>query len=162
AEEKVLNDAFPQNNHVLAIVITGKTAEIADSFALKLADALRKDPATFDAVTDPAGSEFLRRNVLLFSSVDEVQAVADQMFGAQGLLRPLPADPSLNGLFTALNLALEGVKRGQTDMNAIAKPLEAIDHVLSDTVSGRPAFLSWRTMLTGQEPNPLELHRVIT
>jgi uncharacterized protein len=162
AEEKILNDAFPQNNHVLAVVVTGATPEIADAAGLKLAQALKQDPAEFPMVNDTAGSAFLRANGLLFLDTPEVQDVADQLIGAQGLLGTLIADPSLNGLFSALNLALEGVGRGSIEIGSIEKPLQSIAKTLEPTVNGQPAFLSWRTMLTGLDPNPIELHHIIT
>ena len=162
AEEKVLNDAFPQNNHVLAVVVTGATPEIADAGATKLVQALKQDPENFPAVYDPGGSEFLRRNGLLFLDTPDVQKVADQLISAQGLLGTLIADPSLNGLFGALDLALEGVGRGDIETASIEQPLQAIAETLEPALQGKPAFLSWRKMMTGLAPNPIEFQRIIT
>lgn len=162
AEEKVLNDAFPQNNHVLAVVVSGQTPELADEGALKLAEALRKNPGAFPTVTDAGGSAFLRQNGLLFLDTPDVQGVADQLIKAQGLLGTLIADPSLNGLFGALNRALQGVELGDIEASALEAPLTAIANTMEPALAGQPAFLSWRTMLTGLKPDPLELHRIFT
>ena len=46
------------------------------------------------------------RNGLLFLETDEVQRVTDELAAAQPLIAALAADPSVNGLFGAFNLAL--------------------------------------------------------
>jgi hopanoid biosynthesis associated RND transporter like protein HpnN len=161
-EEKAFNDAFPQNNHTLAIVVSGATPELVDDAAKKLVAALAKSPDEFKDVNDPAGSDFLAHNGLLFLDLPELRKTSAQLIGAQGLLGTLITDPSLNGLFTAFNLALEGVKRGDIAADSIDKPLGAIADTLEQSAKGKPGAMSWRKMLTGLDPAPLELYRVIT
>ena len=69
---------------------------------------------------EPLGGEFFTRNGLLFLSVKEVQDVADQLIAAQPLLGSLAADPNLRGLFSAISLALQGVKNGEIKLAGMA------------------------------------------
>ncbi|HEX5317950.1 MAG TPA: hopanoid biosynthesis-associated RND transporter HpnN, partial [Stellaceae bacterium] len=109
-QEIALDRAFPQNANLLAIVIDGASPELADAAAASLAGRLQSEPSLFRFVRRPDGGPFFDRNGLLFLSVGEVSAVAQQLITAQPVIGSLAADPSLRGLFAALTLFLQGVR----------------------------------------------------
>jgi hypothetical protein len=159
--EQVYDAAFPQQSNVIAIVIDGRTAELAERAAAGLAEKLREDPKLFPYVNRPDGGPFFDRNGLLFLPVEEVRATMQQFIAAQPLLGTLAADPSLRGVMDALGLALQGVAHGETRLDDLARPLASLASTLKAVAAGQPAFLSWRTLVTGTAPMPRELRRFI-
>jgi hopanoid biosynthesis associated RND transporter like protein HpnN len=159
--EAEFDRAFPQNVDLLAVVIDAATPGQAEDAAHSLALWLRDRPELYKTVRRPDGGEFFTRNGLLFLPVNEVQDVADQLIAAQPLLGALAADPSLRGLFSAISLALEGVKKGEIELSALDAPLTALADPVEAAVAGRPHHLSWESLFTGRAPQPQELRRFI-
>ncbi len=153
--------AFPQTRNLLAIVIDGATPDLADSAAAALADRLAERPELFHTVRRPDGSEFFRRYGLLFLPVEEVEALVGRLIEAQPLIGSLAADPSIRGLFDTLNLALEGVARGETELSEMAGPLAAVADTIEGVLAGGFEPISWQTLLTGREAEPRDLRRII-
>ena len=160
-EEAVLNAAFPQHDHILLVVLDGATPEIAQSATDELAAALRREPRLYPDVSAPEDSEFFRRDALLFLDTGELRNVADQLIAAQGLIAMLAADPSVNGLFAALNLALEGAGGGDVAIAKLDAPLGAITDVVSAGIDGETRYLSWGALFSGRAPEPRELRHLI-
>ncbi|CAK0760727.1 Hopanoid biosynthesis-associated RND transporter HpnN [Azospirillaceae bacterium] len=160
-QEAAFDQAFPQNSGALVVVIDGETPDLADDAASALEKHLKERPQLFRAVRRPDAEPFLRQNGLLFLPTDEVRATTEQMIQAQPMLGALTADPSLRGLFGALNLFLEGVARGLAKPEALVSPLTAIADVIEATLDGRFKSLSWQTMMTGRKPSILETRRFI-
>src|SRR5579883_1068973 len=92
--EFALDRAFPQNTNLIAIVIDGKTPELADQAAAELAARLRREPQLFRYVRRPDGGRFFDQNGLLFLSLDQVKKIAERLITAQPLIGGLPHDPS--------------------------------------------------------------------
>lgn len=159
--EAEFDRAFPQNVDLLAIVIDAATPGQAEDAASGLARWLRDRPQLYKTVRRPDGGEFFTRNGMLFLSVKEVQDVADQLIAAQPLLGSLAADPSLRGLFSAISLALEGVKNGEIKLAALDAPLIALADPVEAALAGRPHHLSWESLFTGRAPQPQEKRRFI-
>jgi uncharacterized protein len=159
--EAEFDRAFPQNVDLLAVVIDGATPGQAEDAATYLAQWMRDRPQLYKTVRRPDGGEFFTRNGLLFLSVKEVQDVADQLIAAQPLLGSLAADPSLRGLFSAISLALEGVKNGDIKLSALDAPLTALADPVEASLAGRPHHLSWESLFTGRAPQAQEMRRFI-
>jgi hypothetical protein len=159
--EAELDNAFPQNVDVLAVVIDAATPDGAEDAAQALADRLLRTPELFRSVRRPDGGEFFQRNGLLFLKTEELQQVADDLISAQPLLGALSADPSLRGLFSALGLAMQGVEHGEVKLDAIAPAFDGVAETIETALVGRPRPLSWQTLLTSREPQPQELRRFV-
>jgi hopanoid biosynthesis associated RND transporter like protein HpnN len=159
--EAEFDRAFPQNVDLLVIVIDAASPGQAEDAARTLTQWLRDRPQLYRTVRRPDGGEFFTRNGLLFLPVNEVQDVADQLIAAQPLLGALAADPSLRGLFSAISLALEGVKKAEIKLSALDAPLTALADSIEAAVAGRPHHLSWESVFTGRAPQPQELRRFI-
>jgi hopanoid biosynthesis associated RND transporter like protein HpnN len=156
-----IDRSFPQNKDVLAIVIDGDTPDEAEDAAAALLEALRAQPALLRDVRDPQGSDFFRREGLLYLSKDEVQKTADQMIAAQPMLGTLAADPSARGVFGALDLFAQGAIQGEVPLAQLDRPFQAVAAAVNDSVVRRHRPLSWQNLLSERKPLPRELRRFI-
>ena len=159
--DQELDDAFPTRADQLVVVLDAATAEQADWAAAALTESLQAKPALFKSVSNPEGSKFFRRNGLLFLSKAEVLAKMDQLTRAQPMIGTLAADPSTRGLLGALGLSLEGVRRGETTLAELDRPLTAIATSVESVLAGAPRPLSWQTLLEDRAPTVDDLRRVL-
>jgi hopanoid biosynthesis associated RND transporter like protein HpnN len=159
--DRALDRAFPQNTNLIAIVIDGKTPELADQAAGALARRLRREPQLFRYVRRPDGGRFFDREGLLFLSLDKLKRTANRLIQAQPLIGGLAHDPSLRGLFGVLSTFLNGSKKAGVPIRRIDPSLTAIDRTVRGVLAGRPASLSWQQRLTGQAPTKRELRRFV-
>ncbi len=160
--QAVFDAEFPQEGNTTDIVIDGATPELAEHGAAALAHALTTRPDLFRAVRRPDGGAYFAREGLLFLPLDQVKSTTEEMIAAQPFLGALAADPSLRGIMTSLDTALEGVARGQASLDSLARPVGAFSQTLASVLSGRQAFLSWETLVTGAAPNPLSLRHFVS
>jgi hopanoid biosynthesis associated RND transporter like protein HpnN len=161
--EAAFDKEFPQNSDLIAVVVDGSTPEQAEAATAALAEKLSAAHDLFTSVMRPDGGPFFDRNGLLLLPVEDVQNLADSMIQAQGLIGSVAADPSLRGLTDTLTLALEGVKRGETDRSSIEPALTAISGAIENNLDlSKPLRpLSWQSMLTGRQPSSTDLRRFI-
>ena len=142
--------AFPGGLN-LVIVIDGPSAEAASDAAAALADRLKARPDLFTAVERPDGLPFFRKNGLLYLSIEELTALSERLSEMQPLIGSLAADPTVHGLFSTLNLTLDGIAEGHADLAMIEKPLAPVAEAVESAVSGRPQPLSWQALLSGRD-----------
>src|SRR5262249_32808125 len=145
----------------LVIVVDGLTPELADDAAARLAARLTARSDMFTSVRRPDASDFFRRNGLLFLPTAEVEQMTDALAKAQPLIAALAGDPSVNGLFGAFTLALEGASSGQLDPAELDRSFAAMADSLAAAQAGHGPPLSWQRLLTGREPTHMELQRII-
>ena len=137
---------FPQRNNLILVVIDGTTAERANNAANALMTNLAARPKQFPAVRRPDGGPFFEKNGLLFLPESCVRDTMDKLVQAQPFLGALAADPSLRGVMDSLSTALMGVSHGQATLSQIDAPMTAFADTVEKTNSGRPAYLSWRSL----------------
>ena len=145
-----LDQAFPQNSDITAIVIDGQTPELAEAAADRLAPALQAHPDQFLSVRRPTGGPFFEKEGLLLLPLAEVQATISQLMTAQGFLGPLAADPSLRGVMNALDTAAVGVQHGQANLGQLDKPMAGLSDALSRIADGRTAYFSWQALFASE------------
>ncbi len=145
--QAAMDAAFPQNTDTMLVVIDGRTPELAEAAAARLASALTADQTHFRHVQRPDGGAFFAKEGLLFQSTAEVKATTDQLIKSQPFLGPLAADPSLRGVAGALGTLATGVQTGNTSLAAIDKPLKSLADALEGVEAGRPTFFSWQALL---------------
>jgi uncharacterized protein len=159
--EKALDAAFPQNVDLLVAVVDAKTPDQAADAAAMLADKLSAQKTLFKSVRRPDGGSFFQQNGMLFLSTQEVQSLADQLIAAQPLIGTLAADPSLRGVFDALDLAAQGVIHDEIAPKELDAPFTTVAGATDAAVAGRHRPLSWQMLMTGRKPKPLELRRFV-
>ncbi|UPY35786.1 MMPL family transporter [Sediminicoccus sp. KRV36] len=159
--ERQMEAAFPQRLDLIVIVLDAPDARSGDAAATALAAALQARPALFRSVRRPDGGEFWAKHGLLYLDLAGVQAVTEQLIGAQGLLGPLASDPSLRGLADLLRLMGEGLARGEAEPARLAAPIAAFAGAAQAATEGRVVQPDWVRLITGQAPRPLELRRLI-
>ncbi len=152
---------FPQQNNLIVVVIDGATPERAEAAAASLTDALRKHIDLFHSVRRPDSGEFFAHEGLLFLPLDDVRSTTQQLIAAQPFLGGLAADPSLRGVMDSLSTALQGVAHGQGSLGQLQAPVSAFSKTLDGVLAGRPSFLAWRSLVTGQPPSRRELRKFI-
>ncbi len=149
---RAMSAAFPQFSDNILIVIDGQTPDLADDAALNLAAELRRQPQRFGSVYDPAGSDFFRKNGLLYLDVDELYDLSDRLAEAQPFLGTLWRDPSLRGFVHMLGLAIDETIEGEGEAPIeIARVLNSIAEVAEAQAAGEFRHLSWRRLMTGDE-----------
>jgi hypothetical protein len=110
---------------------------------------------------DIQGDPFFAKNGLLFLPVEDVRKTTQQIIAAQPFLAPLAADSSVRGVMDSLSTALLGIEHGQASIEQLSPALTALSETLEKTIAGRPAFLSWQKLITGQAPGIRETRRII-
>ncbi len=131
----------------MILVVDGKTPELAEDAAVRLATAINGDKQHFVGAKRPDAGDFFARNGLLFASLDEVKSTTSQLIDAQPLLGALAADPSLRGVAKALDTAATGAVNGEK--NAVArleKPLSSMSLAMDNRLAGRAAWFSWTNL----------------
>ncbi|TCZ63998.1 MMPL family transporter [Roseicella aquatilis] len=159
--EEAMAHAFPQRQDLIAVVVDGATADVAERAAARLEAALRARPALFRGVARPDADPFFRRSALLFQDEAEVRAATERIIEAQPLLGTLAADPSLRGVARTLELAAEGQRRGEGDPAVLRSAFAAMAGSAEAAAAGRLAPLDWAGLFTGQAPDPLALRRFV-
>lgn len=153
--------AFPQRTDLIAIVVDGATPDAAERTAATLEQRLSARHDLFRSVRRPDGGAFFAQNGLLFSDVDALAKTTEQMVSSQAVIGTLAADPTIRGLMRTLQLALQGVERGDITLETLRPGLSALAATLDDIGAGRPKPLPWRSMLGGEPPGPRELRRFV-
>jgi hopanoid biosynthesis associated RND transporter like protein HpnN len=159
--EAAVNRAFRPEGDQIVTVIDGATPELADEAAAALAGRLRGRPDLFRFVIRPDAGPYFSREGVLFQDAADIRRQIDQLVQAQPFLGPLAADPSLRGLAATLSTALRGVTSAQAKLADLQRPIEALGASLDALRAGRPAFFSWRGVISGQPPAPRDLRRFV-
>ncbi len=153
--------AFPRTDNLIVVVVDGRTPELAEAGAAGLADKLASQPALFSNVRRPDGGPFWSQEGLLFAPAADVKTDMDRLIAAEPFLGPVAADPSMRGLMGALSTALKGVTTGQATLSSLRTPIARLADALEAVEAGKPAFFSWRTLITGAAADPHELRKLV-
>ena len=151
-QERRMEAAFPQLRDAMLVVVDGRTPELAEDGAARLAERLAGDRAHVRAVARPDGGEFFAREGLLFGSRAEVGRATAALVQAQPLLGPLAADPSLRGVTAALGTVIDGIEHGDASLAAIDAPLRALARASEQVLAGKPAYFSWQRLFAAGGP----------
>jgi hypothetical protein len=159
--EQRFDREFPQMQNLILVVIDSASPERAEDATAKLAARLEQQRQFFLSVRRPDAGPFFTQDGILLLPTADVQANIAQIIRAQPFLGALAADPSMRGLLSSLSTALLGIQHGQASFAYLSGPLTALTQTLRDIEAGKPAFLSWRTMVTGAHADIHETRRFI-
>jgi hopanoid biosynthesis associated RND transporter like protein HpnN len=160
-QENRLNQLFPQRTDLMIVVIDATTPEAADEAADALVGALANRPDVVRTVYRPDGGEFFARNGVLFLSAADVRRNMDQLIKAEPFLGTLAADPTLRGILGAVSQSLEGVRLKKTTLEDMKPAVSAIAGALERVEQGQHPLFSWRTLISGREPERSDLRRFV-
>jgi hopanoid biosynthesis associated RND transporter like protein HpnN len=145
--------AFPNRGDTTLVVVRAAAPEFAAQAARELAAHLRTQPARFRSVSLGAGSEFFQRNGLLYLPTPELEELSAQLLAARPLLNALARDPSLRGLANLLSVTLlTPLQTGQLRLADMAPLLTRSADTVDAVLAGRPAALSWQTLVHAGAP----------
>ena len=159
-----VSKAFPRVDTSMAIVIDGKTPELAEDAAIRLTAAMLEDRKNFSTAERPDGGEFFDRNGLLFGSLADVRQTTQKLIAAQPLLGGLAYDPSLRGIAKSMATAAGGAADDPADpaIRDLEAPLNALHAAISASLVGKPAFFSWQKLFSsGSGDLKPQLRRVV-
>jgi uncharacterized protein len=159
--QKAFDAAFPQNGSDLVVVVDGKTPELSEQAAARLTARLRARTSLFHSVDQPDAGPFWAHNALLFASTGEVQQIVGQLVKVQPFLGSMAQDPSLRGLANTLSLAVKGVNGDRAEPDQLRAPIRALGRALEHLRGDKPAFFSWRDLITGKTPDERQLRRIL-
>jgi uncharacterized protein len=150
-QAKALDAAFPQFSNNILVVLDGKTPDGVDDGADILAARLRARPELFGDVYDLAGHSFFRRNGLLYLDLEELYDLSDRLAEAQPFLGGLWRDPTMRGLFSMLELAIDETLRegGARVPIEVAGVLGAMAETLDAQANNEFSQLSWQELMQG-------------
>jgi hopanoid biosynthesis associated RND transporter like protein HpnN len=159
--QAAFNAAFPPETSNIVIVVEGQTPELSEMAADRLTTSLSAQASLFRSVERPDSGPFWAHNRLLFASIEEVKTTIAQLLKSQPFLGSMASDPSLRGLANTIFLSMQGVNQDQTAADKLRTPIRTLADALQSLAAGRPTFFSWRSLITGHEPDKRELVHII-
>ena len=153
--------AFPGQATTILAVIDGPTPELAEDAAQKLTQKLNQLPNNIRSAQEMMGGPFFRRNGMLFLDEVDLKEALSQLTRSSSFLEPLAADPSLRGVMDAFALPLRGVRLRRVSLDSLAPQFNALAAPIETTLAGRPAYFSWRELLSGQPPSGRETRQFV-
>jgi hopanoid biosynthesis associated RND transporter like protein HpnN len=162
-----VDKAFPQLSDNLVVVLDGRNPDrLADAADVLVAE-LRKHDAVLGTVFDPASEPLFRKNGLLYKKPDELNKLLDRLIDAQPFLGRLWSDPTIVGLFGAIELVLNESDGSNASAAAdlfreIGKTIDAQVRAPSPLPQPLPTAMSWRRLFSDDaETGKLEFRSII-
>jgi len=148
--EKEFQNAFPQFNDTIVVVIDADTSETARLQTERLADRLRKEKGLYKEVYVPGDGEFFKRNGLLYLDIKDLEALSENLASAQPLLGLIAKDFTLRGLFSVVERIVS--EKGELEQKARLAPfIDGLAQAVESSGSNRPKPLSWQELILGKE-----------
>jgi uncharacterized protein len=156
-----LDKAFPQRVDQIIVVVDGATAELAEAAAQALTDKLKARSDLYSSLVRPDGGAYFNQNGLLFLPLPELRKTISDLSRARAFLIALSFDPSVRGIVTAISYINQGVRAQAGTLDDFDRPMVQFGGTLEGILSGQPVFFSWRSLVSGQPPDPRELRKFI-
>jgi len=144
--------AFPQLMNLIVVVVDADNPDAADHAAENLARELEHEKGLFRFVYQPGKDPFFERNGLLYLDTPDLWKLDERLTKWEPFLGTLTRDPSIRGLFSMLEMALDN----QPDTEQQTLFTQAFD-VISDSIeaqlANQPSPLFWqKTMFDEGQP----------
>ncbi len=141
----VFEREFPQYLHNILIVIDGETPEDAREAARRMAAQLQSRPGLFKFTYLPLANRFLESHALLYLKKEKLETISDRLAAIQPFLGKLTGDPSLRGLFSMLESAVDAASDGEAvDIDPV---LTRVTKALKASMEHRRYRLSWQELM---------------
>ncbi|MEJ2375841.1 MAG: MMPL family transporter [Pseudolabrys sp.] len=142
-------------------VIDAPTSEAASKAASLLTNALAGRKDLFHSVDGVSETPFFAHNAFLFMPKGEVAATTGQLTQLAPLIRVLASDPSLRGLTQALSFGMMSTQVGEAGLAPLTGVFNETASTLESVLAGKPAYFSWRELVSGKKPTTGDLRRFI-
>src|SRR5271165_6692896 len=152
---------FSSQFTTILAVIDGPTPELTGDAAERLTDRLNREHGIIRSAQQLSGGPFFERNGLLFLSTSELRETLGQLAKSGALLEPLAADPSLRGVMSAISLTFRGVQFHRITLDSLAPQFNAFSSAVETVLGDRPAYFSWRELLSGQASSQRDTRQFI-
>jgi uncharacterized protein len=159
--QEAFEATFSQNYSDIVVVVDGQTPELSEAATAKLAARLGTQARWFHSVEQSDSGPFWEHSRLLFASTEEVKKLIDQLVKVQPFLGSMASEPSLRGFANTLSLTMKGVTSDKAAPQELRTSIRTLADALQGLTVGKPRFFSWRTLITGHEPDERELRHVI-
>lgn len=149
--------AFPHLVDEIQVVIDGESPEIAMEAQSRLAAILRERTDIFSTVYAPGAGEFFDRHALLYSSTEELDALAARMHDYRWMWLALEENPTIGGLVSVLD-------RAAADSAIDFEPapvLQAIGGAFYAGWKGHFFTFPWSDLTRGRRADSQELRRFV-
>ena len=149
-----LDAVFPGFVDLLVIAVESSSFDETERATASIALELRKRADLFETVTAPGSDPFFKANGLLYLETDDLSRLVDRLANAQPALAKLAADPSLRGVFGALQLGIEAREAGEAVPESLDVLAEAIASQAEAVARGENARIMWSSHIMGEEHGP--------
>jgi hypothetical protein len=128
--ENAFEEAFPQRENLILVVVQAPTPELTRQATNALAQRLSGQRDLIRAVRQPGSGNFFEQNALLFLPTEQVGRTLGQLSGARPLINTLSDDPSLRGVMKVVSYGAAGVRAERLQLNELTRPIT----MLADTI----------------------------
>lgn len=148
---EAIKAAFPQYSDVILVVLDGENPDHVDTVAEALTKRLRERTDLFRSVFYPPADPYFEKEGFLYLDLEKLDDLALRLSENQPFLGTLAKDPSLNGLFEMLGLAIEDVlEKKPKDAKGLSQVFDEIAEVADATAEQRPHDMSWKKLMAGE------------
>jgi len=159
--EAEMTKAFPHKQNRLVIVVDGANADLAEDAARQMTAELAKQPSLFKSVTRPDSLPFFQKYGFYLLPEQELSDVLETLIKAQPMLGSLARDLSLRGLFATMELALEGIKRGEAEYKTLEPSFRLMADTIEASLRGERVKMPWRSMMSDSKPSLRDTRKFI-
>lgn len=159
--EIAFTKAFPQGADTILAVLDAPTSEAASEATRLLRDDLSQHKNLFTEVSAYTESPYFAQAAFLYLPAAQLPTITGQLQQAVPLIQVLASDPSLRGLGQALSIGLMSVQVGEAGLNPLANVLNEVAATLDAVLADKPAFFSWRELVSGEKANTSDWRRFI-
>lgn len=140
------NHAFPQFSNTFTAVIDGPSPEAVESAQAEFSQMLAKDSRYYSSIFAPGQDEFFKQKGLLLLDEEKLIALTDELAMAEPLLAAISEDPSLRGLFSILNKALDDALAGEQPNEKLAIILDNFAKTAEESRKDNLTPFSWQSV----------------
>ncbi|MCK4818488.1 MMPL family transporter, partial [bacterium] len=123
--------------------------------------SLMKEKSIFKTIYIPGGGSFFEKNGLLFLSIEELEALTDNLAQAQPFLALLSQDLSLKGLFSVLETFLRHSEEVMGDKKKLVLLFDRLSDAFEHAINRDPYRLSWQEIMIGEQVKKSQLRQFI-
>ncbi len=137
---------------LIVVVVDADNPDTADDAAEKLARELEHETGLYRFVYQPGKDPFFERNGLLYLDTSELWKLDERLTKWEPFLGTLTHDPSIRGLFSMLEMALDSQPDAEQQI-LLTQSFDVISDSIEAQLANQPSPLFWqKTMFDEGQP----------